>query len=127
MERDLLVMIYGAIMGVTGSIVTSIVTALFQFWLARREYERRQTEDRERQLKRILLPTDEEVRMINSEHDPEHAPDTVRTLAEVGVVLLSMLLTSAMVYQVKDPRLGFIFGACLGFLVARRITKAIIK
>lgn len=45
MERDLLVMIYGAIMGVLGSLVTSIVTALFHFWLERREYERRKSCD----------------------------------------------------------------------------------
>ena len=61
MERDLLFMIYGAIMGVVGSIVTSIVTALVHLWLDRREYQRRQSEEHDRQLKRIHIPTDEEI------------------------------------------------------------------
>jgi hypothetical protein len=46
MDRDLTIMIYGAIMGVAGSLLTSIVSALFQFWLERREHERRQHEER---------------------------------------------------------------------------------
>ena len=41
MDSDLTVMIYGVIMGVAGSILTSIISALFQFWLPRREHERR--------------------------------------------------------------------------------------
>ena len=39
MDRDRVVMIYGAIMGVVGSIVTSILPALFQLWLDCREYQ----------------------------------------------------------------------------------------
>ena len=127
MESDLLVMIYGAIMGVVGSIVTSLVTALFQLWLDRREHEKRLAEERERRLKQIHLPTDEEIRMINADHNGEHTPEAARTLAQAGSVLFSMILSSAAVYQVRDPRLGFAFGACLGFLVTKRITKAIFK
>src|SRR5215217_7418777 len=66
MERDLLVMIYGAIMGVVGSIITSLVTALFHLWLDRREYERRRSEEQHRHLNQIHLPTDEDVRLINA-------------------------------------------------------------
>jgi hypothetical protein len=127
MERDLLVMIYGAIMGVVGSIVTSIVTALFHFWLERREYERRQSEERHRQLKQIHLPTDEEVRLINSDRQTEQSPEVARTAAEAGSILLSVILSSAAVFRTSDPYLGFAFGACLGFLVTRRITRAIFK
>jgi len=127
MQSDLLVMIYGAIMGVVGSIVTSIVTALFHFWLDRREHEKRLAEERERQLKQIHLPTDEEIRMINADRNAEQAPETLRTLAETGSVIFSMILSSAAVYQVRDPRLGFAFGACVGFLVTKRVTKAIFK
>ena len=123
MERDLLIMIYGAIMGVVGSIVTSIVTALFQFWLERREYERRQSEERERQLRRIHIPTDEEILLLNAESQNEHPPEVARTAAEAGSILISLLLSSAAVYQTRDPMLGFAFGACLGFLLMRRITR----
>ena len=45
LDQDLTIMIYGAIMGVVGSILTSLVTTIFQFWLERREHERRQHED----------------------------------------------------------------------------------
>jgi hypothetical protein len=38
MERDGLVMIYGAIMDIVGSIATSILTVLCQLWLERREF-----------------------------------------------------------------------------------------
>src|SRR6266542_1508939 len=92
MERDLMVMIYGAIMGIVGSIVTSIVTAVFQLWLERREYERRQSQEHHRQLSRIQLPTDEEVRMINAEHQNERQPEGARTIAGAGSVILSVLL-----------------------------------
>ena len=125
MERDLLIMIYGAIMGVVGSIVTSIVTAIFHFWLDRREYERRKTEERQQQLRQIYLPTEEEVISINAEYQSVHPPETARTAAEAGSLLLSVILSSAAVYQTRDPLLGFSFGACLGFLVTRRITYAI--
>lgn len=87
MERDFLVMIYGAIMGVVGSIVTSIVTALFQLWLDRREHEKRLAEERERRLKQIHLPTDEEIRMITADHNAEQVPEGLRTLAEAGAVI----------------------------------------
>jgi len=125
MERDLLVMIYGAIMGVVGSIVTSLVTAAFQLWLERREYERKQAEEHHRQLKQIHLPTDEEVMHINSDRQNEHGPEATRAAAEAGSIILSLVLSSAAVYTTRDPILGFSFGACLGFLTTRRISSAI--
>ena len=124
MENDLLVMIYGAIMGVTGSIITSIVTAVFQSWMERREYDRRRSEELRSRLSQIHLPTDEEVRIFNSEHPGEQPPEAVRTsTAEAGAVLVSILLSSTAVYQTRDPILGFSFAAALGFLVARRLTR----
>ncbi len=125
MERDFLVMIYGAIMGVVGSIVTSIVTTVFQMWLERREYERRQSEEHNKQLRQIHIPTQEEIMMINADHECDHHPETARTAAEAGSVLISVAISSAAVYNTKDPMLGFAFGACLGFLLTRRITTAI--
>lgn len=123
MENDLMVMLYGALMGVVGSIVTSIVTTVFQSWMERREYERRRTEEHASRLRQIHLPTDEDVRMINAEHHNEQAPEAARTTAEAGAVLLSILLSSTVVYQTRDPLLGFSFGAALGFLITHRLTK----
>jgi hypothetical protein len=97
------------------------------FWLDRREHEKRVTEERERQLKQLHLPTDEEIRIINADRNTEQAPEPMRTLAEAGSVILSMILSSAAVYQVRDPMLGFAFGACIGFLLTRRLTKAFFK
>ena len=125
MERDLMVMIYGAIMGVVGSILTSIVTAVFQLWLERRELDRRQSREREQRLKQIHLPTQEEVRLINAEHENEGQPEPARSLAEAGSVLVSVLLSSLVVYQTKDPMLGFAFGVLLGFLATNRLIKAL--
>lgn len=125
MERDLMVMIYGAIMGVVGSIVTSIITAVFQLWLERREFERRQSLERHRQLNQIHLPTDEEVRMINSDLQVDQQPEAARTLAEAGSVILSILLSSLVVYQAREPGLGFAFGALLGFLMTHRVIRAL--
>lgn len=123
MDRDILVMIYGAIMGVVGSIVTSILTALFQLWLDRREYQRRQSEEHDRRLRQIHLPSEEDVRLINSEHQNEQHPEGARSTAEAGVILLSLLISSTLVYQTRDPVLGFLFAASLTFLLTHRLTR----
>ena len=125
MERDLMVMIYGAIMGIVGSILTSIVTAVFQLWLERREFDRRKSLERDRQLKQIHLPTQEEVRIINAEHQNDGQPEPAHSLAEAGSVVVSILLSSLVVYQTKDLMLGFAFGALLGFLATNRLIKAL--
>ncbi len=125
MERDILIMVYGAIMGIVGSIVTSIITVVFQTWLERREYERRQSEEHSKQLRQILLPTPEEIMMINADPQGEHQPEAARTAAEVGSVFISLVLSSAAVYNTKDPLLGFAFGACLAFLFTRRVITVI--
>jgi hypothetical protein len=65
--------------------------------------------------------------VITADHNAEQSSEGLRTLAEAGSVIFSMILSSAAVYQVRDPKLGFAFGACLGFLVTRRITKALFK
>lgn len=38
-------------------------------------------------------------------------------------VLTSILLSSLVVYQTKDPMLGFGFGALLGFLLVNRLIR----
>jgi predicted PurR-regulated permease PerM len=116
-------MIYGAIMGVVGSILSSLVTLMFQFWLTRRENERRQSEEKSRHLRSIHLPTDEEVIMINSGHQIGNLPEPQPKAAETGSILISVLVSGALVYQTNDPMLGFAFAALLGFLVTNRLIR----
>jgi predicted PurR-regulated permease PerM len=125
MNHDLTIMIYGAIMGVVGSILTSIVTTVFHFWLERREHERRQTEERSRQLRYIHLPTDEEVIRINSNRNQENLPEGQRKTAEAGSIALSVFVGGIMVYQTHDPMLGFAFTFMLGFLLTNRLIRAL--
>ena len=123
MDRDLTIMIYGAIMGVVGSVLTSLVSALFQLWLERREYDRRQSEQQRKQLKHIHIPTDEEVISINSGQYAGHPTEPQHKAAEAGSILLSVVLGSLLVYQTNDPMLGFTFTAMLGFFITNRIIK----
>jgi hypothetical protein len=125
MDHDLTVMIYGAIMGVVGSILTSIVTTIFHFWLERREYERRQKQERSRQLRYIHLPTDEEIVVINASRAQEQLPEGQRKAAETGSIALSVFVGGIMVYQTHDPMLGFAFAFMLGFLLTNRLIKAL--
>ena len=125
MNHDLTIMIYGAIMGVVGSILTSIITTIFHFWLERREYERRQGEERSRQLRHIHLPTDAEVIRINSSRDQETTPEGQRKAAETGSIALSLFVGGVMVYQTHDPMLGFGFAFMLGFLLTKRVGRAL--
>ena len=124
MDHDLTVMIYGAIMGVVGSILTSIVTTIFHFWLERREHERRQNAERSRQLRHIQLPTDEEIMVINSNRAQEQIPEGQRKAAETGSIALSVFVGGIMVYQTHDPMLGFAFTFMLGFLITNRLIRA---
>jgi hypothetical protein len=111
-------------MGVVGSILTSIVTTMFQLWLTRRENERKQNEERSRQLRHIHLPSDEEVISINARR--EHGnPEPQHRAAEAGSIVVSVLISSALVYQTNDPMLAFSFAALLGFLFTNLVIRAL--
>jgi predicted PurR-regulated permease PerM len=120
MDHDLTIMIYGAIMGVVGSVLSSIVTALVQLWLARREDERK----RSRQLRQIHLPTDEEVIRINASRGHEESEEGQRKTAEAGSIAVSVFVGGFMVYQTHDPMLGFVFSFMLTYLLTRRLIRA---
>ncbi|HXQ36804.1 MAG TPA: hypothetical protein VN843_22520 [Anaerolineales bacterium] len=123
MDRDLTIMIYGALMGIVSSIVTSLVTTMFQFWLARREYERRLKEEQQRQMSQIYLPTGEEVIAIISNDHHISEPEASHKAAEAGSLIFSIILGSFLVYQTRDPMLGLAFTAILGFLITNRMIK----
>jgi len=123
MDRDLTIMIYGAIMGVAGSIISSLVSTIFQFWLARREDERKQREAQRKPLRHIHLPTDEEVMIINSHRSSENEIESPRKAAEAGSLVLSVFVGSLLVYRTSDPMLGFAFTAFLGYLATQRVFR----
>src|SRR5215216_2290787 len=103
MNHDLTIMIYGAIMGVVGSVLSSIVTALFQLWLARREDEIK----------------------INASRDHEETPEGQRKAAEAGSLAISAFVGGLMVYKTHDSMLGFTFSFMLSFLLTQRLTRAL--
>jgi hypothetical protein len=121
MDHDLTIMIYGAIMGVAGSILSSIVTAIFQLWLVRREDKRKQREERSRQLRLIHLPTDEDVIRINASREQGDDPDRQSKVTQAGSIALSAFVGGLLVYQTGDSMLGFAFAATLGFLLTNRL------
>jgi predicted PurR-regulated permease PerM len=125
MDRDLTIMIYGAIMGVAGSLLTSIVSALFQLWLERREHERRQHEERRHGLQHIHLPTNEEVIRFSASRSDDPAPEEPRKTAPAGSIALSTFVGGVLVYQTNDLMLGFAFAFMLAFLMTRRMIRAL--
>ena len=126
MDHDLTMMIYGALMGVVGSVVSSLVTTLFQFWLARREYERRQNEELHKQLNQIYLPTEEEVLAITSQSaSAEHQPQPMHKTAQAGSLVLSVMISSFLIYQARNPLLEFAFTATLSFVITNRVIHSL--
>lgn len=122
MDHDVTMMIYGALMGVVGSIVSSLVSTLFQFWLARREYERKQYEEQHRQLNQIYLPTEEEVIAI-LQAQGEQESQVPHKAAQTGSLVLSVVVSSFLIYQTKNPLLGFAFSAVLSFVATNRVIR----
>lgn len=123
MDRDLIIMFYGALMGVVSSIVTSLVTTMFQFWLTRREYERRLKEEQQRQMHQIYLPSGEEVIAVISNDPQFNQTEASHKLAEAGSIIFSIMVGSFLVYQSRNPILGLTFTAILGFLITNRTIK----
>ena len=127
MERDILMMIYGVLLGAVSSIITSIITSFFQYWLARREYERRQKEEQHKQIRLIYLPTGEEVRIINSQHYDDQKPELPRGAIEAGSIVFSIVVFGLLVFQMDDPNLSLAFSIIPGYLLTRFTIIKLIK
>jgi hypothetical protein len=84
-------------MGAVGSILSSLVTTIFQLWLARQENERKQREEQSRRLRHIRLDTAEEVIMINSGRQNGNLPESQRKVAETGSIVLCVFVGGALV------------------------------
>lgn len=126
MDRDVLLLIYGALIGVASSITTSLITFMVQLWLERREYERRQAEEHKKQIGQIHLPTKKEIEEINLHRENGHQPELPRRTNEVGSLvlsLISMIACGLLAFQMNSPTLSFLFPAIFGFLMTNRLIR----
>jgi hypothetical protein len=128
MDRDVLLMIYGALMGVVSSIITSLVTFIAQQWLERRELERRQSEERRKQMRQIYLPTNEEIEAINAQREDGVGSEVPQRTHEAGSLVLSIISViacSLLAFQMQSPTLSFAFAALMGFFLTNRVIRFI--
>ena len=116
MDHDLLMMIYGGLIGASSSILTSFFASLFQSWLNRREYKRRQREEQDKRMQQIYLPTSEEIRDINSRHKIDRKK-TISYVISPLAILFSIFACGAWIYQLHNPTLGLVLTAILVFLI----------
>jgi hypothetical protein len=118
MDHDLLMMIYGAVIGVGSSLVTTI----FQTWLERREYERRKREDRERMKIKIHIATPEEIeKYTNKDNHSIGGGGLARRVTKLTLIsiyiITSICLISFAFYGYRSI-LFLIVSACTTFIVA---------
>ena len=116
MDHDLLMMIYGACIG----LVSSFATSLFQSWMGRREYERRQRDEKSKKVSEIYLPTNEEILTINSKKHEENAGD--KNTVEYGIILL-IVSSFVIVYLMKIPLLELILSMVWSFLISKKLIQ----
>ena len=121
MDHDLLMMLYGALIGAVSRVMGSMVEATFQQWLERRDEDRRQSEEQERRASQIYLPTAEEVQAITSQQYEENQAAAQRKVVGTGSILLSVVGGAFLVHQVREPYLSLGFGAMVSYLLINSI------
>ena len=127
MDHDLLMMLYGALVGAGSRVISDMVMSVFQLWLERRDQERRENQEHLRQATQIYLPTAEEVRAITSHRYQEHQATTPRQTIGTGSVVLSVVGGGFLIYQTREPMLCLCFGAVISFLVTNNLLQRIKK
>ena len=123
MDHDLLLMLYGALIGAASRILTTLIEASFQRWLERRDRESRHREELHRQTTQIYLPTVEEVQAITSEHYQEQEAAAPRKAVGTGSIVLSVVGGGFVIHQAREPLLSLGFAALLSFLVTHNAIK----
>ncbi len=93
MDRDLMMIIYGAVIGV-GS---SIVTTLFQHWLERREYERRRREEEKIKKISVHIPTTEEIEKFSDTNDKHLGGGLNRKLTFFTLLVCSFIFLTCLI------------------------------
>ena len=123
MDHDLLLMLYGALIGAASRVLTSMVEAALQRWLERRDQERRHSEELHRQATQIYLPTVEEVQAITSERYQEHDAAAPRKAVGTGSIVLSVVGGGFVIHQAREPLLSLGFAALVSFLLMHNVIK----
>jgi hypothetical protein len=127
MDHDLLMMLYGALMGASSRVITSMVESTFQLWLEHRDHERRQSEEQHRQATQIYLPTAEEVRAITSHRYQESQAVGSHSAIGTGSIVLSMVGGGLLIHQAREPILSLGFAAVVSYMLTNSIIKRLRK
>lgn len=127
MDHDLLMMLYGALVGAGTRVITSMVESSFQLWLEHRDKERQTSEEQIRRATQIYLPTAEEVRAITSHRYQEHPVAAPRKAVGTGSVVLSVVGGGLLIHQVREPMLSAGFGVMVSFLITNSVLKLLRK
>ena len=106
MDDDLSMMIYGVLLGAVSSLVTSIVTSIFQYWLSRRKYERWQLEEQHNEELKLELPTG---------------------AVEAGSIVFSIVVTGLLLLRMDKPNLSLAFTVIPGYLLTKVFILKLIK
>ena len=123
MDHDLLMMLYGALVGAGSRVVSDMVMSVFQLWLERHDQERRQSEEHDRKATQIYLPTAEEVRAITSHRYPENPAAGPRRAVGTGSIVLSVVGSGFLIHQAREPMLSLCFAAVTSFLLTNSLLK----
>ena len=127
MDHDLLMMLYGALVGAGSRVITSMLESTFQLWLEHRDHERRQSEEQHKQATQIYLPTAEEVRAITSHRYQEGQATAPRQAVGTGSIILSVVGGGFLIYQAREPILSLGFAAIVSYLLTDSIIKRLKK
>ena len=125
MDRDLLMVNYGALIGL-GS---SIITTLFQSWIKRREQERQRKEAKRRELQSIQIPSTQELIAIrNGEFAKENGRVIIKRVAEAPpeiipspykylILIVFLIVCSGVVYLIFWIDNPILYSIIVGFIV----------
>jgi hypothetical protein len=127
MDHDLLMMVYGALVGAGTRVISSMVESSFQLWLEHRNQERQASKEQNRRVTQIYLPTAEEVRAITSHRYQEHQATAPRKAVGTGSIVLSVVGGGLLIHQVGEPMLSLGFGAMVSYLITNSILKLLRK
>jgi hypothetical protein len=123
MDHDLLMMLYGALVGASSRVITSMVTSTFQLWLEHRDHERQRREQQYRQARQIYLPTPEEVRAITSHRYQENQTAAQHRAVGTGSILISVVGGGFLIHQARESILSLGFAAIVAYLLTNSMIK----
>jgi hypothetical protein len=127
MDHDLLMMLYGALVGAGTRVITSMVESSFQLWLEHRDKERQESEAQNKRVTQIYLPTAEEVRAITSHRYQEHQALAPRKAVGTGSIVLSVVGSGLLIHRVQEPLLSVGFAAMVSYLITNNLLKRLRK